>query len=115
MNVRKQDFGQRVVLINAPFFFYSVGNVPPTAVETKPELESIEMTRESVFVGGRYLKYTRDVSQTPWSVGTTILAELSVSGIVCDTVKNAFRASGKDTFGRPEDAQHGTQELTTDH
>ncbi|KAF9942347.1 putative tRNA pseudouridine synthase Pus10 [Mortierella alpina] len=73
--------------------FASVGNVPPTAVETKPELESIEMTRESVFVGGRYLKYTRDVSQTPWSVGTTILAELSVSGIVCETVKNAFRAN----------------------
>ncbi|CAO3567437.1 unnamed protein product [Mortierella alpina] len=73
--------------------FASVGNVPPMAVKTKPELESIEMTRESVFVGGRYLKYTRDVSQTPWSVGTTMLAELSVSGIVCDTVKNAYRAN----------------------
>ncbi|KAG0205879.1 putative tRNA pseudouridine synthase Pus10 [Mortierella sp. GBA30] len=72
--------------------FASKGHVPPTAVATKPELESIEMTRESVHVGGRYLKYTRDVSQTPWAVGATMLAELSVSGIVCDTLKNAFRA-----------------------
>jgi tRNA pseudouridine synthase 10 len=50
--------------------------------------------RESVFVGGRYLKYSRDVSQTPWSIGTTMLASLSVSGIVCETLKKAFRADG---------------------
>ncbi|KAK3837525.1 MAG: hypothetical protein J3R72DRAFT_370915 [Linnemannia gamsii] len=72
--------------------FVSCGHVPPTPVSTRPQLESIEMMRESVFVGGRYLKFTRDVSQTPWSIGTTMLAELSVSGIVCETLKKAFRA-----------------------
>lgn len=72
----------------------SCGHVPPTPVSSRPQLDSIEMMRESVFVGGRYLKYTRDVSQTPWSIGTTMLAELSVSGIVCETLKNAFRADG---------------------
>ncbi|GJJ75240.1 tRNA pseudouridine synthase 10 [Entomortierella parvispora] len=73
--------------------FTSIGkSVPPCAVSTKPVLESIEMTRDSVHVGGRYLKYTRDVSQTPWTIGTTVLAELSVSGIVCETVKKAFKA-----------------------
>ncbi|KAK5822749.1 hypothetical protein F5H01DRAFT_273995 [Linnemannia elongata] len=72
--------------------FISCGHVPPTPVSSRPQLDSIEMMRESVFVGGRYLKYTRDVSQTPWSIGTTMLAELSVSGIVCETLKNAFRA-----------------------
>ncbi|KAF9106303.1 putative tRNA pseudouridine synthase Pus10 [Mortierella sp. GBA35] len=72
--------------------FASVGHVPPTPVKTKPELESIEMIRESVYVGGRYLKFSRDVSQTPWSIGTTMLAELSVSGIVSETLKTAFRA-----------------------
>ncbi|KAF9579788.1 putative tRNA pseudouridine synthase Pus10, partial [Lunasporangiospora selenospora] len=72
--------------------FTEVGNVPPTQTSTKPELDSIEMTRESVYVGGRYLKFSRDVSQTPWSIGTTVLAELSVSGIVCEPIKKAFRA-----------------------
>ncbi|KAF9150030.1 putative tRNA pseudouridine synthase Pus10 [Linnemannia schmuckeri] len=72
--------------------FSSCGHVPPIPVSSRPQLESIEMMRESVFVGGRYLKYTRDVSQTPWSIGTTMLAELSVSGIVCETLKNAFHA-----------------------
>ncbi|KAF9549026.1 putative tRNA pseudouridine synthase Pus10 [Mortierella hygrophila] len=72
--------------------FVSCGHVPPTPVSSRPQLDSIEMMRESVFVGGRYLKYTRDVSQTPWSIGTTMLAELSVSGIVCETLKSAFRA-----------------------
>ncbi|KAF9928846.1 putative tRNA pseudouridine synthase Pus10 [Linnemannia zychae] len=72
--------------------FISCGHVPPTAVLTRPKLESIEMTRESVYVGGRYLKYSRDVSQTPWAIGTIMLAELSVSGTVCETIKNAFRA-----------------------
>ncbi|KAF8937477.1 putative tRNA pseudouridine synthase Pus10 [Dissophora ornata] len=72
--------------------FAAVGSVPPTAVATKPKLESIEIMRESVYMGGRYLKYSRDVSQTPWSVGTTVLAELSVSGIICDTLKAAHRA-----------------------
>ena len=57
------------------------------------------MTRESVYVGGRYLKYTRDVSQTPWTIGTTVLAELSVSGIVCETVKKAFKADGRHAAG----------------
>ncbi|KAF9914850.1 putative tRNA pseudouridine synthase Pus10, partial [Lobosporangium transversale] len=85
--------------------FASIGNVPPTTITTKPELESIEMMRESVYVGGRYLKYSRDVSQTPWSIGTTMLAELSVSGIVCDTIKNAFRADDyKFTTAGREDA-----------
>lgn len=72
----------------------SAASVPPKEVTTKPAMEFIEMTRESVYVGGRYLKYTRDVSQTPWSIGTTMLAELSVSGIVCDTLKEAYRADG---------------------
>ncbi|KAF8950550.1 putative tRNA pseudouridine synthase Pus10 [Entomortierella lignicola] len=72
--------------------FASVGSVPPKPVSTKPELESIEMMRDSVYLGGRYLKFSRDVSQTPWSVGTTVLAELSVSGIVCDILKDAHRA-----------------------
>ncbi|KAG0041720.1 putative tRNA pseudouridine synthase Pus10 [Gryganskiella cystojenkinii] len=73
--------------------FKAVGkNVPPAVVTTKPILESIEMTRDSVHVGGRYLKYSRDVSQTPWTIGTTVLAELSVSGIVCDAIKKVFRA-----------------------
>ncbi|KAI1312623.1 putative tRNA pseudouridine synthase Pus10 [Mortierella claussenii] len=85
--------------------FASVGNVPPTAVASMPELDSIEMMRESVYVGGRYLKYTRDVSQTPWAIGTTVLAELSVSGIVCDTIKNAFKADDfKFTTAGREDA-----------
>jgi tRNA pseudouridine synthase 10 len=72
-----------------------VGKVPPTPIATKPVIESIEMTRESVYLGGRYLKYSRDVSQTPWAVGNTMLAELSVSGIVCEDIKEAFRADGK--------------------
>ncbi|KAF9322331.1 putative tRNA pseudouridine synthase Pus10, partial [Podila horticola] len=72
--------------------FASAASVPPKEVITKPAIEFIEMTRESVYVGGRYLKYTRDVSQTPWSIGTTMLAELSVSGIVCNTLKEAYRA-----------------------
>ncbi|KAF9370908.1 putative tRNA pseudouridine synthase Pus10 [Podila verticillata] len=72
--------------------FASSGSVPPKEVNTKPAMEFIEMMRESVYVGGRYLKYTRDVSQTPWAIGTTMLAELSVSGIVCDTLKEAYKA-----------------------
>ncbi|KAF9177521.1 putative tRNA pseudouridine synthase Pus10 [Haplosporangium sp. Z 767] len=72
--------------------FVHGGHVPPAAVVTRPQLGPIEITRTSIYVGGRYLKYSRDVSQTPWAIGTTVLAELSVSGIVCDTLKKAFRA-----------------------
>ncbi|KAF9431946.1 putative tRNA pseudouridine synthase Pus10 [Entomortierella beljakovae] len=72
--------------------FTSEGNVPPNQVSSKPEIQSIEMTRESVYLGGRYLKFSRDVSQTPWSIGTTILAELSVSGTICPSVRDSYRA-----------------------
>ncbi|KAF9979303.1 putative tRNA pseudouridine synthase Pus10, partial [Modicella reniformis] len=72
--------------------FAEIGKVPPATVATRAVLKSIEMMRESVYLGGRYLKYSRDVSQTPWAVGNTVLAELSVSGIVCKDLKESFRA-----------------------
>ncbi|KAG0304676.1 putative tRNA pseudouridine synthase Pus10 [Dissophora globulifera] len=72
--------------------FSALGKVPPSGLLTRPELESVEFSRESVYMGGRYLKFSRDVSQTPWTAGTQVLAELSVSGIICPAIKDAHRA-----------------------
>ncbi|KAG0241393.1 putative tRNA pseudouridine synthase Pus10 [Actinomortierella wolfii] len=72
--------------------FKEKGVVPPKLVTSKPEIEAIDTQHESVYVGGRYLKFSRDVSQTPWTIGKTKLAELSVSETVAEPVKKAFRA-----------------------
>lgn len=58
---------------------------PPPRVSTAPEL-TMRIERESVFVGGSYCKFSRQVSQSPWnsahgtiedSVQTLILNELA--------------------------------------
>ncbi|KAF9160922.1 putative tRNA pseudouridine synthase Pus10 [Actinomortierella ambigua] len=66
--------------------------VPPPQVDSMAGIESVEFMHESIYVGGRYLKFSRDVSQTPWVIGKTKLTELSVSETIAEPVKKLFQA-----------------------
>ncbi|PVU88015.1 hypothetical protein BB559_005763 [Furculomyces boomerangus] len=68
------------------------GFYPPKKVTTVPTINSIEIKRNSLFYGGRYLKLARGISQTPFIVNNVRLAENSVSEIIADPLADLLKA-----------------------
>ncbi|KAI7903497.1 uncharacterized protein BX663DRAFT_453015 [Cokeromyces recurvatus] len=66
--------------------------IPPIPVSEKAQLNSVELIHASTYVGGRYLKYSREYSQTPWAIKGQKLAEHSVSGCIVDIIRKYHRA-----------------------
>ncbi|KAI9281080.1 hypothetical protein BY458DRAFT_430091 [Sporodiniella umbellata] len=56
-----------------------VTSIPPSVPTEKPTISSVTFTNTSTYVGGRYLKFSREYSQTPWNVRGAKLTENSVS------------------------------------
>lgn len=52
----------------------------------------MEGIHEPIFVAGRYNKYSRSLSQTPWILDGTRMTTSSVQELVCDPMKDFFRA-----------------------
>ncbi|GFN89346.1 pseudouridylate synthase 10 [Plakobranchus ocellatus] len=55
----------------------------------------IACTHEPVFVAGRYQKYSRVLSQTPWIVDGKRVMEGSVEELICDPILSTFRPAGE--------------------
>lgn len=77
--------------------------LPWSFITSFGSLEKVEMSQESIFLAGRYLKLERGVSQTPWAVNGRLLAENSVSdliGLPCQRLFNcssvSFCSSGRE-------------------
>lgn len=60
---------------------------------TTPCSHLIELQQKSVFVAGRYNKYSRKIPQTPWILDGVRKAETSVQELICPEILDAFRAS----------------------
>ncbi|KAJ1646746.1 hypothetical protein LPJ64_001791 [Coemansia asiatica] len=60
---------------------------PPPLVKTAAEIESLVFRRASLFIGGRYLKLQRNISQTPFVVDGKRMTELSVSEVIGEPIK----------------------------
>lgn len=73
-------------------------SIPPDIPKTSMRLEKIEFTGPTVFLAGRYNKFSRKLSQTPWIVGGKRLAENSVEDIMVEAILPHFKViSGADT------------------
>lgn len=65
----------------------------PLSVPTTSAIyQKLECSRKSVFVAGRYNKYSRNLSQTPWLIDGEKLMETSVKEIICDHLIPHFQA-----------------------
>lgn len=53
----------------------------------------IEIQHKSVYVAGRYNKFSRNLPQTPWMVDGVRKADTSVQELICPQIVEAFRAS----------------------
>ncbi|KAK5576594.1 hypothetical protein RB653_007738 [Dictyostelium firmibasis] len=62
------------------------GSVPPTPLQTKYSYD-LSFRHEPVFLAGKYNKYVRDLSQTPWEYDDS-----SVQDIICKDIKDIFKA-----------------------
>ncbi|XP_060069960.1 tRNA pseudouridine synthase Pus10-like [Ylistrum balloti] len=67
--------------------------VPPTIPKVLCECEAIHCTREPLYIAGRYNKYNRSLSQTPWFVDGVRKSESSVEERICDHLKKYFKYS----------------------
>lgn len=71
--------------------------IPPEA-SSQIKLEKIDFTGPTAFLAGRYKKFSRKLSQTPWVVNGVKLADESVEEIIVDAVLPHFKVdSATDT------------------
>ncbi|OQR91567.1 tRNA pseudouridine synthase [Achlya hypogyna] len=64
---------------------------PPTAVQS-PATLVVTVERSPVYVAGRYLKYQRGLSQTPWVLDGERMGDSSVEEAIGDVIAPEFRA-----------------------
>ncbi|CAD6214258.1 GSCOCG00012831001-RA-CDS, partial [Cotesia congregata] len=67
-------------------------STPPPQPLVHAVMDKVKCTRESLFVGGRYMKLSRKLSQTPWFVNGQKKMETSVQDILCKQIVNYTRA-----------------------
>lgn len=80
-------------------------SVPPSVPEREVYLEKVDITADTIYLGGRYLKFKRNVGQTPWVVDGVSVAEHNLQDIIFDALSNVlgynkyemtFSASGRE-------------------
>lgn len=64
---------------------------PPKVPASSIRVDKIDFTGPTVFLAGRYCKYSRKLSQTPWVVDGKRLTEGSVEDIIVDAVLPHFK------------------------
>ncbi|KAI8384756.1 uncharacterized protein BYT42DRAFT_592845 [Radiomyces spectabilis] len=83
----------------------SLTAIPPLPVDIKPTLASIALMHASCFVAARYIKLSREYSQTPWVIKGKRLTEHSVSDCIAPVVQRYHRSDAyKFTTAGREDA-----------
>ncbi|XP_054721554.1 tRNA pseudouridine synthase Pus10-like [Uloborus diversus] len=78
-------------------------SLPPTSPSRGCSFEQVSCCHCPLYLGGRYNKYSRELSQTPWVVDGERRMESSVSELISDVVKRTikccdivFSASGRE-------------------
>ncbi|XP_065060401.1 tRNA pseudouridine synthase Pus10-like isoform X2 [Rhopilema esculentum] len=66
---------------------------PPQLPTESCSLKDILCFQEAIYVAGRYNKYSRELSQTPWIIDGTRKTESSVQELICDKILQYFRAT----------------------
>lgn len=63
--------------------------VPPKTPIVVPTVEIFIMT-EPLYLGGRYLKFARDIGQTPWVINGRQMTETSVQEIIFNSINKVL-------------------------
>ncbi|KAJ1960978.1 putative tRNA pseudouridine synthase Pus10, partial [Dimargaris xerosporica] len=68
------------------------GFFPPPLVSEPCTLHDVGFSHDSLYLAGRYNKYARDISQTPFAAGGRQLAQTPVSEIIGQPAQLVFKA-----------------------
>ncbi|KAJ1885945.1 hypothetical protein LPJ66_009872, partial [Kickxella alabastrina] len=72
---------------------------PPPAIKLPVELDFLNFKRPSLFIGGRYLKLKRNISQTPFVIDGRRVTELSVSEVIGEPIQKLVRCDAYNLVG----------------
>ncbi|KAI8320617.1 hypothetical protein GQ54DRAFT_263210 [Martensiomyces pterosporus] len=72
---------------------------PPPAVQSTAAVDSLELKRSSLYIGGRYLKLERNISQTPFVIDNKRVTELSVSEVIGEPIMALVRSDAYNLVG----------------
>ncbi|XP_066146067.1 tRNA pseudouridine synthase Pus10 isoform X2 [Euwallacea fornicatus] len=64
--------------------------LPPQTPDKSVILEKIDIVVDPVYLGGRYLKFKRNVGQTPWVIDGVSVAEHNVQEILFEAISNVL-------------------------
>ncbi|KAI9306140.1 hypothetical protein BJ944DRAFT_160427 [Cunninghamella echinulata] len=64
-----------------------ITTIPPLPQSEISNIDEINITHDSSYTGGRYIKLSRECSQTPWVIKGKKLADISVSECIVDIFK----------------------------
>lgn len=70
--------------------FENTFTVPPVIPEKNIFIEKVELTADPIYLGGRYLKFKRNVGQTPWVIDGVSVSEHNIQDILFDAVCNSL-------------------------
>lgn len=68
-----------------------VTDCPPKSAQSPIELSQITCGHDSIYIAGRYNKYSRTLPQTPWLIDNVRLRESSVEEKICDLLTAKVR------------------------
>ncbi|RGB25704.1 hypothetical protein C1646_801714 [Rhizophagus diaphanus] len=71
--------------------FISIGNCPPLEEKERWKNYFPILEHSAVYVGGRYIKLSREISQSPWIINGERLAKTSVSECSGEILREKFR------------------------
>ncbi|CAC5362236.1 PUS10 [Mytilus coruscus] len=71
--------------------FKRLYKTPPSPPKSSCNFLDIKCSHEPVFVAGRYNKYSRELSQTPWIIEGKRKGESSVEEEICNLIKKTFK------------------------
>lgn len=66
--------------------------IPPTKPMGSIQIDKVSCSHAGVFIGGRYNKLSRELSQTPWFINGEKKMETSVQDLLCGPLIKATRA-----------------------
>ncbi|CAH1153902.1 unnamed protein product [Phaedon cochleariae] len=78
--------------------------VPPSIPDTETTLD-VTFSADTVYIGGRYLKFSREMGQSPWIINNKQMTEFCIQDVIFDSVvkilgfdrnKMTFSASGRE-------------------
>uniref|UniRef100_A0A3P8ZZI6 tRNA pseudouridine synthase Pus10 n=1 Tax=Esox lucius TaxID=8010 RepID=A0A3P8ZZI6_ESOLU len=82
------------VLLPFLLFFFRKFPCPPTRPASKCVAQDVQCLHVSVFVAGRYNKFSRTLPQTPWVIDGERRMESSVEELIAAPLLSSFRAKG---------------------